>query len=101
MIYKGIQKRIILLKNTGSDYFEEAYFIIKDEADGKSVPSGDENDMIKEANRIISETFSSGRCLNTSVSESRKRRGSRGFWYMAGVLCGAALTFVFDFFFLG
>ena len=28
---KGCQKRIIHLKNTGSPYFEEAYFILKDE----------------------------------------------------------------------
>ena len=31
MIYKGTQKKMIMLKNTGSKYFEEAYFIIREE----------------------------------------------------------------------
>ena len=45
---KGCQKRIIHLKNTNSDYFEEAYFILKDD----QKYSAAENDMIKEAERI-------------------------------------------------
>ena len=92
---------MILLKNTGSDYFEEAYFIIKDDADAGSGLSGDENDMIKEANRIISETFYADHHVRPSVSKSRKWKDSRGVWYIAGLLCGAALSFVFDFCFFG
>ncbi|MBE6587587.1 MAG: hypothetical protein E7647_04130 [Ruminococcaceae bacterium] len=49
---KGCQKRIIHLKNTGSPYFEEAYFILKDGTD--TLPR--ENDMVKEALRIAEST---------------------------------------------
>lgn len=98
MIYKGTQKKMIMLKNTGSEYFEQAYFIIRDECSRASNQSCTENDMIKEANRIISETFAS----NGSFSKETKRRfvNSKRFWYVAGLLCGTAATTVFRMIFL-
>lgn len=91
MIYKGTQKKMIMLKNTGSKYFEEAYFIIREEGTPAASEPFSENDMIKEANRIISETF-----MNTRYSENERRtgklRGSSVFWFFAGSLCGSALT---------
>lgn len=93
MIYKGTQKKMIMLKNTGSEYFDEAYFIIKD-----GVARSDsecENDMIKEANRIISETFRrTGECESASAKEHTNRTSGRGIWYGAGVLCGMAAAFI-------
>lgn len=53
---KGCQKKIIHLKNTGSPYFEEAYFILKD--DGTSLPS--ENDMVREALKIAESSKTRG-----------------------------------------
>ena len=51
---RGTQKRVVYLKNTGSDMFDEAYFIIKENGRGiLSVPG--EDDLIREANRIINE----------------------------------------------
>ena len=47
---KGCQKKVIYIKNTGSDIFEEAYFIIK-EKNGASVGG----DFVREANRIVDE----------------------------------------------
>lgn len=47
---KGCQRKIIMLKNTGSNIFEEAYFVIRDSALRSHVS---EADMIAEANRII------------------------------------------------
>ncbi len=49
---KGCQKKIIHLKNTESPYFEEAYFILRDDDSAKV----SENDMIKEALRIAEST---------------------------------------------
>ena len=46
---KGCQKSIIHLKDTGSPYFEEAYFIVSRGSDIEAV--GD--DMIKEALNIV------------------------------------------------
>ena len=51
---KGCQRRIIHLKNTGSEMFEEAYFLLNDKYhadDKKSL------DMVREANRIIEENL--------------------------------------------
>ena len=45
---KGSQKRVIRLKDTESGIFEEAYFIVKEEAKDVSL-----SDLISEANRII------------------------------------------------
>ena len=49
---RGCQKKIIYLKNTGSEVFEEAYFLISDKGDTESI---DEDDMIEEASRILDE----------------------------------------------
>ncbi|MBQ3099784.1 MAG: hypothetical protein IJC50_02225 [Clostridia bacterium] len=98
MIYKGTQKKMIMLKNTGSEYFEEAYFIMKDEAATASKQCRSENDMIKEANRIISETFTSNGC---SARETKQRFvNSKRFWYVAGLLCGTAAATLFRLIFL-
>ncbi len=52
IMLKGCQRKIIMLKNTGSNIFEEAYFVIRDSALRSHVS---EADMIAEANRIIRE----------------------------------------------
>ncbi|MCL2774534.1 MAG: hypothetical protein FWD71_14485 [Oscillospiraceae bacterium] len=50
---KGINKRVIIIKNPDSEIFEEAYFIIKT---GKGFfKQAKENEMVAEANRIISD----------------------------------------------
>ena len=51
---RGCQKKIIYLKNTQSNIFEEAYFVIKDDL---SCEKTEEYDMVKEANRILAENF--------------------------------------------
>ena len=56
MMIKGCKKNLVVMKNIGSDYIDEAYFILKDE-----LPAGTAGgDIIKEANRIISE-YQTGR----------------------------------------
>ena len=50
---KGCERRIIHLKNTGSEMFEEAYFILNDKY-RREEKCGD---MVKEANRIIEENL--------------------------------------------
>ena len=48
---RGCQKKIIYLKNTDSEVFDEAYFVLRDERLG----TVEECDMVKEANRILGE----------------------------------------------
>lgn len=49
---KGCQKRMIFIKNTGCNLFDEAYFVLKSD-----VPVADEteNDIIRMATAIINE----------------------------------------------
>ena len=76
---KGCQKKIIHLKSTGSPYFEEAYFILKDDS---ALPC--ENDMVKEALRIA------------EASTSKKGRSSALFARLIPALIGAAAaSFIF------
>ena len=48
---RGYQKRIIYIKNVGSEIFEEAYFVVKDGCEGIKT----HEKMVDEANRIINE----------------------------------------------
>lgn len=51
---RGCQKRVVFLKNTGSPYFEQAYFVIRsaDERNSKTT-----EELVAEASRIIDENF--------------------------------------------
>lgn len=51
---RGYQKKIIFLKNSGSDIFEEAYFVIKSDEKTRVFSHAT---MVSEAKRIIEENF--------------------------------------------
>ena len=55
MLLKGVNKRVIVIKNPGSEIFEEAYFIVKSGSVKGGVKQSKENEMVMEANRIISD----------------------------------------------
>ncbi len=57
---RGYQKRVVFLKNTGSDVFEEAYFILREDT-----PKSGADDIVFEAQRIVKE--------NTAEKEKRSR----------------------------
>lgn len=67
---KGSRRHMVVLKNTGSPLFEEAYFILREHAGEKERRT----DMVSEANRIIAANL-----LPTERSGSKhpKREG----WY--------------------
>lgn len=50
---RGIQRKIIHIKDTGSCYFEEAYFVLKRDVSTRI----SEADMIREASRIVEESL--------------------------------------------
>ena len=62
MVYKGCERKIIMIKNTGSEFFEEAYFILREKHGSLS----GEQDMIKEANRLVNE--------NTVTAKVKKKK---------------------------
>ncbi len=80
MVYKGCEKRMIMLKNTGSELFEEAYFILN----SKKSKQASTSDMIKEANRIVAE--------NSFLPKMEERGRSPFFLYLLGLLSGIGVT---------
>ncbi len=80
---KGCSKRMIQLKDTGSDFFEEAYFILKTSSPFCALRS--ERDFIAEANRIVAES----RGVPTVSAPKREKKRTTAF--LAGVLCGGVL----------
>ena len=80
MIYKGCQKKMIKIKNPESRFFEEAYFILKEECDGDET---DIKDMVEEANRIIG---------NSIRKKQKKRPKIRGVIIAAS--CAAFCSFI-------
>lgn len=83
MVYKGCQRRIIMIKNP-SECFEEAYFILKE--NGRKNFHVSDNDMIREANRIVAGSVSSFANAPATV-DNVSRRGRIG-CYLIGILCG-------------
>lgn len=53
---RGYQKKVIFLKNTGSDVFDEAYFVLKNDEKRSFFSHAT---MVNEAQKIIEENFGS------------------------------------------
>ena len=87
---RGIQKNVILLKTPKNHYFESAYFVLRYDL---STREQKENDMIREANRIISESsFSIIGSKKHSEHTVRERKRSRSYCFCLGGALGAFLT---------
>lgn len=83
---KGIKKDVVLLKNTGSSVFEEAYFILRD------TPDRGGTDLAEEARRIIASNVLPA---ERAFSGDGKKKRNRLFFllsFAAGVAAGAAGT---------
>lgn len=79
---RGYQKKVIFMKNTGSDLFEEAYFILKEGKDGQAEP-----DIIEEARRIVKENE------HTAPLIKKKKSGYSNFLIFAsGFLFSLVIT---------
>ncbi len=92
---KGCRKNVVYVKNTDSELFEEAYFIVSDKT---AIKNKCENDMLKEASRIISNGpmrsyFPTDKeAKNESAAEIRK-----ALWFVLGATVTAALNAVIFF----
>ena len=83
---RGCKRNMIVLRGTGSDLFEEAYFVVREEAERRS-----ETDMLAEAERIINKNRSS------RSNEMKKARLFSLFSFLFGLFCGAFLLLPFIF----
>ncbi|MBR2972082.1 MAG: hypothetical protein IKC61_04050 [Clostridia bacterium] len=81
---RGCQKKIIYLKNTGSEVFDEAYFIVKDNT--KCDVMG-ECDMVEEANRILDNVISC-RMSGEKIDRIKKFIKVKILPFTAGIIIG-------------
>jgi len=89
---KGCQKKIIFIQGSESSPFENAYFILRKESE-ECCSGGD--DILREANRIISESMPGGK-----NKKSKRRRKLKSLLLsfaclVIGMLCGSLFTFLF------
>ncbi len=68
---KGLERKIMLLKSTNSKYFDEAYFIMKDD-----IITCDEGEILREAERIM---FSAETCKRVKRSNKKEAFKILGF----------------------
>lgn len=79
---KGCQKRMVYIKNTGCDLFDEAYFILKNDV---PTDSDTENDIIRIATAIINEN-------GFVQKKKRKKKRLKGLLLLAlGAIIGVAV----------
>lgn len=88
---KGCKKNVVYLKNTGSEMFEEAYFIISEAGKRKNQT---ENDMVCEANKIVNSSPVSAYFLGAKKTRESARAVNRVVWFMAGACVMTALNAV-------
>lgn len=79
---RGTQRKVIVLKDTKSGIFDEAYFIIKNSADSTKLTT---NDMVSEANRIIGDSV-------TRTEEKKSEKLLRPLWFFIGVFCACIIS---------
>ena len=77
---RGAEKRMIVVRTRDSRLFEEAYFVVRPEADK---PRFEESDMLLEANRL----------LENSMTGARAERGARELLSARGGFLGGLLRF--------
>ena len=80
---RGCQKKVIFLKNTGNQLFEEAYFVIKPEFEAFS-----EYEIISEATRIANSCGT-----NEKLKKKRSKKGGFYFFlFSLGFFLGVVIT---------
>ena len=83
---KGCNKRVIVMKDTGNDVFEEAFFILKPEASKARLSEGD---IIKQANRILEQSIYNDNLSRFSVNGRKTNGKGRLYSFVAGAVIGA------------
>lgn len=90
MKIKGAQKQLVVVRTSGSPYFDEAYFVLRTKEETKKRSN---RDILAEANRILQD------CTPTQAPQRKKSRRPL-FCFLLGSLCGAGLSvFLFFLFF--
>ena len=78
-MYRGSKKTVLVFKGKDSRIFDEAHFIVRE-----GLSSVQDEDITREANRIISEY---GSYAQNRKSANKKEKSSM-FWYIWGLISG-------------
>jgi hypothetical protein len=81
---KGCQKKIIQIKDTGSKYFEEAYFVIKEETLKSEI---NECNIVKDATEIVNEYVG-----GINRQNNNKQRCKSFVLFLIGFLIGSMMS---------
>ena len=79
---RGYKKKVIFIKNTGSEMFEEAFFVLKSDSKEEKKQKKLTRDMVYEANRVIDE----------KIDSDRKRKICIALTGIISFLCGALIS---------
>ena len=85
---RGAEKRMIVVRTRDSRLFEEAYFVVRPEAEGRE---RDDTDMLREANRILDNSMAAAKEREALPHPALSHRSGliRGlFWFFAGLVVG-------------
>ena len=85
---RGVNRQVIVLKPDKSSAFETVYFMLKSDLKKASVL---DKDMVREANKIISENYSE---KVRRTDKKAKRLFTKAFPFIFGVILGVLLSSV-------
>jgi len=90
---KGCQRRIIMVKDTGSPCFDAAYFVLRNSAPQTLTKT----DMLAEASRVIDACSVAGCFTDEKAAPAKKRRHAASILLFLvsaglGLIAGAAAT---------
>lgn len=94
---RGSQKKMIVVRTRDSRLFEEAYFVMRRDADrvGGGTKDTDELDMLWEANRILESSLAKTRGSTLPAPRSAPLKqgvGGKLLWFVSGLLSGGGLV---------
>ncbi len=88
---RGAQKKMIVMRTHNSRMFEEAYFVMRQNADTPDGSSRYGSDILAEANRILEGSLA-GYDRERYARERMRRRLFRALWFLGGMLCGGGVV---------
>ena len=81
---KGARKEMIVVRTAGNQYFDEAYFVLREGTQKKHPKS---TDILSEANRILAE-------MTPEHSHIQKKKNRPWLSFAIGGFCGALLSLI-------
>jgi hypothetical protein len=81
---KGARKQMIVVRTGNNRYFDEAYFVLREEVQRESRKN---TDILSEANRLLEE-------MTPKLSPTVKSKKQQWLFFGIGGLCGAVLSII-------